>query len=137
MGRLLDSEQIKHVVNEYIDRTGADIFTREHIFDFLTETPEINLDKKISIPKVNRISQWDSRTRLIYKCRECETEFNFYGNYEAFCHICGCQQDWTLVPLSTNNKIAENYHNSDPNTQELIMIKLDEEIVKYVQQHEN
>ena len=38
MPRYLDEEKVKHTVNEYVDRTGIDTFTKEDIFDFLFET---------------------------------------------------------------------------------------------------
>ena len=37
MGRLIDAEQMKHIVHDYMDRTGSSNFTDIHIFDFLNE----------------------------------------------------------------------------------------------------
>ena len=37
MPRYVDAEEVKHIMNQYIDKTGNDVFTRYHITDFLNE----------------------------------------------------------------------------------------------------
>lgn len=51
-----------------------------------------------------RISQWGLMTEIIYRCPECGTQFNIFGNKEKFCHSCGLQIDWESVPKYISNE---------------------------------
>lgn len=66
----------------------------------------------MAIPKVHRISQWDSATEIIYACPECGTSFGFYGDAEKFCHNCGEKIDWDGVPKYADKEVAMCYHRS-------------------------
>jgi len=45
MSRYIDAEEVKHIMNEHIEKTGNDIFTRFHVTDFLNEADSKDIVK--------------------------------------------------------------------------------------------
>lgn len=39
--------------------------------------------------------------KLIFKCRNCDTEFNVYEYKELYCHTCGIRQNWQAITFTT------------------------------------
>ena len=77
-------------------------------------------------PIISRISQWDSKTELIYKCPKCNVEFNFYGPHEKYCHNCGVHIDWHGLLKCAPSQIAKAYHSANYNEQKSIIALLNE-----------
>lgn len=42
--KLIDAEQMKNIVDEYIEETGVDVFTVYHIHDFLDECDAVDAE---------------------------------------------------------------------------------------------
>lgn len=61
-------------------------------------------------PILERISDWDSKTKMIYKCPKCEASFGFYFEDEHFCHNCGVKIDWHNIPIHCNKHFSDKYH---------------------------
>ena len=88
----------------------------------------------MSIPKIQRISQWGSATELIYECPECGTSFNFYGDAEHFCHNCGNKIDWARIPKYADKEIAMCYHKSGFSLQKEIIKNLNTALQKVIKE---
>lgn len=67
----------------------------------MTKNENIN-----NIPRPKRIDSWTFQD-IVYSCRNCGTEFNFYGDYEKYCHHCGQKQEWGRIQLKLKQKITD------------------------------
>lgn len=73
-------------------------------------------------PTAERLSDWDSKTQIIYMCAKCGTSFGFYGEKEKFCHNCGLEQDWTNKAEYCSKEFADRYWGeTDPYNQREMM----------------
>lgn len=59
------------------------------------------------IATVNRISDWDSGTEIIYGCRKCKASFAILGHREKFCHGCGTKVEWKYMPTHLTKPLHE------------------------------
>lgn len=85
MPRYIDEEKVKHTVNEFIDRTGSDVFTREQIFDFLYETDSADVQEV-------RHGKWEKgKCGNYFVCSECGEISDFFKY--PYCHGCGAKME--------------------------------------------
>ena len=64
----------------------------------------------ISRPKVSRLYD----TKIIFRCRKCGTEFDFYEYREKYCHNCGVEQAWNKITFDTVTQQALRKYQSMP-----------------------
>lgn len=83
----------------------------------------IDAVRSVRKPLLDRISNWDDGSELIYKCSNCGVSFGFYGDEENFCHNCGIKIDWDNVPRHCSEKISSLYHNADCEKKKAIINK--------------
>ena len=62
-------------------------------------------------PIPERISQWDSCDRVLYKCPVCGCSFGFYCEDEKFCHNCGQEINWGVI-VKVPEYIKNIYHSN-------------------------
>ena len=76
-----------------------------------------------SRPKISRIYK---HNKIIFKCRRCGTEFNFYEDKEQYCHCCGAKQNWRAITFSSVTQEAfKAYLNMSFQDQQMYLEKLD------------
>lgn len=70
----------------------------------------MNSEKKESkIPIPYALSQWDSRTEVLYKCPKCGCNMALLGSIQNFCYNCGQELDWEFCIRHVTDKIKEEY----------------------------
>lgn len=60
-------------------------------------------------PIPHSLSRYGSGTEVLYKCAKCGTDFRILGKYEAFCHGCGNEQDWSDSPQYCSEIFKKRY----------------------------
>lgn len=59
------------------------------------------------IGKVQSISDWDSRTEILYGCAKCGASFRILSTQEKYCHNCGEKVDWKYMPLHLTKPLID------------------------------
>ena len=76
----------------------------------------------MSRPKVSRLYG----TKIIFKCRNCGVEFNFYEHKEKYCHNCGRRQAWNKITFDTVTQQAlRKYQSMSVSDQKAYLESLD------------
>ena len=89
MARYIDAEEVKHIMNEYITKTGCDIFTKYHLTDFLHEASSKDI---IKIVHAKWLVDEDEGLAICSNCKEQYSEFETdASNYYRFCPNCGAK----------------------------------------------
>lgn len=69
-------------------------------------------------PIAQRVSQWNSRTEIIYGCGNCGVSFAILGRNEKYCHNCGRKADYRGIPSHCSVTFSKLYHDcNNPNIQ--------------------
>ena len=87
-------------------------------------------------PIAQRISQWNDKREIIYKCPNCFISFNFYGHKEHFCHNCGQEINWNKMPERVSETLSNLYHNSDCDKQRLIMNEYNKKLREFFKEED-
>lgn len=73
-------------------------------------------------PQISRIYG----NKIIFKCRNCDTEFNIYGDKEKHCHTCGIRQAWESITFHTvSPELQEKLSQMTYEDQEVLLMVLD------------
>lgn len=88
--RLIDAEQMKNKLKEWVDATGCDVFTKHHIMEFLNDCDAVE-----AVPVVH--GEWievDNAYFFSVRCSKCDSLEEFKTN---FCPNCGAKMDGKVV----------------------------------------
>lgn len=86
MMAMIDAEQMKHIVDEYIEETGVDVFTVYHIHDFLDECDVVDAE----IVKHGKWMHCGFGKEIM--CSVCGCELGDGWGYR-YCPDCGAKMD--------------------------------------------
>ena len=82
--QLIDREQLERIIDRYIDETGADTFTKDHLIDFLLDSEPVDA---VPVVRCKNCGYCDKSCGYGLQCRHpnglnsfvCETDFCSYG----------------------------------------------------------
>ena len=86
MSRYIDAEEVKHIMNEYIEKTGNDIFTRFHVTDFLNEADSKDIVKIVH-------AKWIKHRDDIWECSNCGAYIPKTVLVQKYCRWCGAKME--------------------------------------------
>ena len=65
------------------------------------------LDKHRPLP--DRLSDWNDRREVLYRCCKCGASFGFYGSKQQYCHMCGNKIDWSKSVVKCSEAFKNEY----------------------------
>ena len=66
--QLIDREQLQRIIDRYIDETGADTFTKDHLIDFLLDSEPVD-------------------AVVVVRCNDCRHNHCMIGDLYRYCDL--------------------------------------------------